>query len=106
MPMDASVKAAAMLCTASMVVLTGTMGIAYLLGLTNGVTSPPCPQGINGVQMDASEQKACAEQGCTVWTEDELNRLTQMFYAKGRASMSGMPTWINKPQTQKRDRLL
>lgn len=28
-----------------------------------------------GVQMDQDEAKACKEQGCSVWTDEELKRL-------------------------------
>ena len=42
-----------------------------------------CAQTPAGVQMDDDEAKACKEEGCTVWTEDELMELIRKTYRKG-----------------------
>lgn len=44
-----------------------------------------------GVEMTEDERAACAAQGCSVWTFDELQRLVNMVmqrgYAAGRKSL-------------------
>ena len=36
-----------------------------------------------GVQMSEQERSACAAQGCTVWTEGELQQLARKFFREG-----------------------
>ena len=36
-----------------------------------------------GVQMDDKERAACAKQGCSVWTDDELGGLARQFFKWG-----------------------
>jgi starvation-inducible outer membrane lipoprotein len=36
-----------------------------------------------GIKMTGDEAKACAAQGCTVWTDAELSRLARKFWHDG-----------------------
>lgn len=45
--------------------------------------SPPEPPSIPGVQISTEERQACANQGCTVWTDDELKALAQRAFMMG-----------------------
>lgn len=38
---------------------------------------------IPGVTMSDAERRACEAQGCTVWTDAELNNLAKDFFLKG-----------------------
>ena len=43
-----------------------------------------------GVQMDAEEAKACKEQGCSVWTYEELKQLYMRGVYDGQKSRNGV----------------
>jgi len=36
-----------------------------------------------GVQMDEKERAACAKEGCSVWTDNELKRMAEHFFNRG-----------------------
>jgi hypothetical protein len=36
-----------------------------------------------GIEMSADEAKACKEQGCTVWTLQELHGLARRIFGEG-----------------------
>jgi len=59
--------------------------ILITLMLSGCASLPP------GVEMTEDERAACASQGCSVWTLDELQRLIGMAmqrgYAAGRKSL-------------------
>lgn len=48
-----------------------------------------CTQNIPGVEITEEERKACAVQGCTVWTEQQLENVARHFYQKGKRSDGG-----------------
>ena len=44
-----------------------------------GCAAPKAPE-IEGVTISPEERQACAEKGCTVWTEEELQRMARHFF--------------------------
>lgn len=48
-----------------------------------------CASVPQGVQMTADETKACAAQGCSVWTEAELRELIAKVAIDARATALG-----------------
>ena len=50
---------------------------AWLFVLLSGCSSLP------GVQISDNERKACEAEGCSVWTDRELERLAKSFFQKG-----------------------
>lgn len=40
-----------------------------------------------GITMTDAEAAACRASGCTVWTEQELYRLAEIFFRKGQDSV-------------------
>lgn len=43
-------------------------------------TRAPAPA---GVDISAEERELCKQQGCTVWTENELQTLVENIYKRG-----------------------
>lgn len=63
--------------------------IVVVIALLAGCASTP-----PGVTMSDEERAACAEQGCTVWTEAELSALAQALFMRGAAAaQSRRPTY-------------
>ena len=50
---------------------------AWLFVLMAGCSTVP------GVQISDDERKACEVEGCSVWTDRELERLAKSFFQKG-----------------------
>lgn len=38
---------------------------------------------IKGIEISDEERAACEAQGCTVWTQEELQRLAKQFFLQG-----------------------
>lgn len=48
-----------------------------------------CSTSPSGISMSEDERKACAEHGCTVWTQQELQGLARQFYLEGMKRAKG-----------------
>lgn len=66
-----------------------TVFMAILAVLLMIFISGCAPQLPDGVTMSDEERVACKEQGCTVWTQEELERLARIFFQKGYAAKTG-----------------
>lgn len=55
---------------------------AAVAALASGCATTKVPE-IQGVTISPEERQSCAAKGCTVWTEEELQRLARHFFMQG-----------------------
>ena len=58
--------------------------VLLCVGFLAGCASVP-----DGVEMTEAEAKACKEQGCSVWTVQELQGMARRFFGEGYRAAIG-----------------